>query len=124
VTEIAEAPTRLRKLHRWSVRAMHWTNAVAMIVMIASGWGITADNYPSIIDMPSALHPQTLLALDCATETLPDPFGVPLRLRTSTKLGFKFPKWIASIEATNDYRPGYLEEKGFNFSSGIRGGRL
>ena len=79
----------------------------------------TADDYPSIIDMATALHPQTLLALDYAGETLPDPFGFPLRLRMSTKLGFKNPKWITSIEVTNTYAPGYWEEKGFNFFSGI-----
>jgi len=49
----------------------------------------TADDYPSSIDMATALHPQTLLATRYAGETLPDPFGYPLRLRTSTKLGFK-----------------------------------
>ena len=36
-------------------------------------------------------------------ETLPDPFGYPLRLRTSTKLGFKNPKWITAIEVSNVY---------------------
>jgi thiosulfate reductase cytochrome b subunit len=33
-----------RHLHPWSVRVMHWTNAVAMIVMITSGWGIYDDD--------------------------------------------------------------------------------
>lgn len=31
-------------LHPWPVRVMHWTNAVAMIVMIGSGWGIYNDS--------------------------------------------------------------------------------
>ena len=31
-------------LHPWPVRAMHWANAVAMLVMIASGWGIYNDD--------------------------------------------------------------------------------
>ena len=79
----------------------------------------TADDYPSIIDMASALHPQTLLAMDYATEPLPDPFGFPLRLRTSTKLGYKNPKWITSIEVTNQYSPGFWEKQGFNFFGGI-----
>jgi DMSO/TMAO reductase YedYZ molybdopterin-dependent catalytic subunit len=79
----------------------------------------TADDYPSVIDMASALHPQTLLATKYAKETLADPYGYPLRLRTSTKLGYKNPKWITSIEVTNTYKPGYWEEKGFNFFGGI-----
>ena len=78
-----------------------------------------ADDYSSSIDMATALHPQTLLATKYARETLPDPFGFPLRLRTSTKLGFKNPKWITAIEVTNTYRGGYWEDQGFNWYSGI-----
>ena len=33
-----------RQLHPVPVRIMHWTNAVAMIVMITSGWGIYDDD--------------------------------------------------------------------------------
>ncbi len=79
----------------------------------------TADDYGSSIDMATALHPQTLLATEYGRETLPDPFGYPLRLRTSTKLGFKNPKWITAIEVTNTYRGGYWEDRGFNWFSGI-----
>jgi DMSO/TMAO reductase YedYZ molybdopterin-dependent catalytic subunit len=79
----------------------------------------TADNYPSIIDMPTALHPQTLLATKYAREALADPFGYPLRLRTATKLGYKNPKWITAIEVTNTYTPGFWEKTGFNWFGGI-----
>ena len=78
-----------------------------------------ADGYTGSIDMASALHPQTLLATKYARETLADPFGYPLRLRTAVKLGFKNPKWITAIEVTNDYPGGYWEERGFNWFSGI-----
>ena len=33
-----------RRLHPRPVRIMHWTNAVAMLVMIGSGWGIYNDS--------------------------------------------------------------------------------
>jgi DMSO/TMAO reductase YedYZ molybdopterin-dependent catalytic subunit len=79
----------------------------------------TADDYPSSIDMATALHPQTLLATQYAGETLADPFGFPLRLRTSTKLGFKNPKWITAIEVTNVYPSGYWEKLGFNWQSSL-----
>ena len=79
----------------------------------------TADDYPSSIDMATALHPQTLLATKYAGETLADPFGFPLRLRMSTKLGFKNPKWITAIEVTNTYPGGYWENQGFNWFAGI-----
>lgn len=47
----AASPVSARRLHPWPVRVMHWTNAVAMLVMIGSGWGIYND---SVIF--SALH--------------------------------------------------------------------
>lgn len=47
----AASPVPARRLHPWPVRVMHWTNAVAMLVMIGSGWGIYND---SVIF--SALH--------------------------------------------------------------------
>jgi DMSO/TMAO reductase YedYZ molybdopterin-dependent catalytic subunit len=78
-----------------------------------------ADDYYGSIDMPSALHPQTLLATKYAGERIADPFGYPLRLRTAVKLGFKNPKWITAIEVTNTYRGGYWEDRGFNWFSGI-----
>jgi DMSO/TMAO reductase YedYZ molybdopterin-dependent catalytic subunit len=78
-----------------------------------------ADDYYGSIDMPSALHPQTLLAIKYAGDHITDPFGFPLRLRTAVKLGFKNPKWITAMEVTNTYRGGYWEDRGFNWFSGI-----
>jgi DMSO/TMAO reductase YedYZ molybdopterin-dependent catalytic subunit len=79
----------------------------------------TADDYPSSIDMATALHPQTLLATKYADETLADPFGYPLRLRMATKLGYKNPKWVTAIEVTNTYPGGYWESRGFPWFAGI-----
>ena len=79
----------------------------------------TADDYPSSIDMATALHPQTLLATEYGDETLADPFGYPLRLRMATKLGYKNPKWITAIEVTNTYPGGYWESRGFSWFAGI-----
>lgn len=36
-------PSKSRKLHPWPVRVMHWLNAIAMILLITSGWGIYND---------------------------------------------------------------------------------
>ncbi len=72
----------------------------------------TADDYPSSIDMATALHPQTLLATQVCRGDAADPFGYPLRLRTSTKLGFKNPKWITAIEVTNTLSRRLLGEPG------------
>ena len=31
-------------MHPWPVRVMHWTNALAMLIMVPSGWGIYNDS--------------------------------------------------------------------------------
>ncbi len=78
-----------------------------------------ADGYTESIDMATALHPQTILATKYAKEAITDPFGFPLRLRTSTKLGFKNPKWITAMEVTNNFTDTYYSKEGFNWFSGI-----
>ena len=80
----------------------------------------TADDYPSSIDMATALHPQTLLATEYGGETLADPFGFPMRLRTATKLGYKNPKWVTAIEVTNSGRILVVIDFGGFFGFGSR----
>jgi DMSO/TMAO reductase YedYZ molybdopterin-dependent catalytic subunit len=77
-----------------------------------------ADDYYTSIDMASALHPQTLLALTWDDRTLPPEYGFPLKLRIPTKLGYKNPKHITSIEVTNYYPGGYWEDQGYNWFGG------
>ncbi len=78
-----------------------------------------ADNYYSSIDMASALHPQTILALTYADQELPVDYGFPMKLRIPTKLGFKNPKHIMAIYVTNVYPGGYWEDQGYNWFSGM-----
>jgi DMSO/TMAO reductase YedYZ molybdopterin-dependent catalytic subunit len=78
-----------------------------------------ADGYTSSIAMATALHPQTILATKYARAPIADPFGSPVRLRTSTKLGFKNPKWITALEITNDYPGGYWEDRGYSWFAGL-----
>ena len=77
-----------------------------------------ADNYYTSIDMPTALHAQTLLTFKFADELLPVAYGFPMKLRMPTKLGFKNPKHITAIFVTNDYPGGYWEDQGYNWFSG------
>jgi DMSO/TMAO reductase YedYZ molybdopterin-dependent catalytic subunit len=77
-----------------------------------------ADRYYSSIDMATALHPQTILALDYGNSVLPAKYGFPMKLRVPTKLGFKNPKYIMSLFVTNDYPGGYWEDQGYNWFSG------
>jgi len=77
-----------------------------------------ADDYYTSIDMPTALHPQTLLALSYDGERLPARYGFPMKLRIPTKLGYKNPKHIQAIFVTNSYPGGYWEDQGYNWFGG------
>jgi DMSO/TMAO reductase YedYZ molybdopterin-dependent catalytic subunit len=76
------------------------------------------DDYYGSIDMASALHPQTILALRYADQILEPKYGFPMRLRIPTKLGFKNPKHIAVIFVSNTHPGGYWEDQGYNWFSG------
>jgi DMSO/TMAO reductase YedYZ molybdopterin-dependent catalytic subunit len=77
------------------------------------------DGYSTSIDMPSALHPQTLLALDFVGQPLAPQWGAPLRLRIPTKLGFKSAKNLQSIDVTNKFPGGYWENQGYDWFAGV-----
>ncbi len=77
------------------------------------------DGYSTSIDMASALHPQTILALDFGQQPLAPQWGFPLRLRIPIKLGFKSAKNLQSIEVTNTFPGGYWEKQGYNWFSGV-----
>jgi len=77
-----------------------------------------ADDYYTSIDMPTALHPQTLLTLTYDSQPLPTKYGFPMKLRMPTKLGYKNPKHIQAIFITNTYPGGYWEDQGYNWFGG------
>ncbi len=77
-----------------------------------------ADNYYTSIDMPTALHSQTLLAFTFRDHVLPAYYGFPMKLRMPTKLGYKNPKHIVEIFVTNVYAGGYWEDMGYNWFGG------
>ncbi|WP_392414786.1 molybdopterin-dependent oxidoreductase [Edwardsiella piscicida] len=76
-----------------------------------------ADDYYTSIDMASALHPQTIMALSWDGQRPPE-YGYPMKLRIPTKLGYKNPKHIVSIEITNRFPGGYWEDQGYNWFGG------
>jgi DMSO/TMAO reductase YedYZ molybdopterin-dependent catalytic subunit len=77
-----------------------------------------ADDYYTSIDMATALHPQTLLALTYDGQVLPRAYGFPMKLRMPTKLGYKNPKHIQAVFVTNTYPGGYWEDQGYNWFGG------
>ena len=76
------------------------------------------DGYNSPLDMRSALHAQTQMTFKFGDEILPRAYGFPMKIRVPTKLGFKNPKYVLSMEVTNDYKGGFWEDQGYNSFSG------
>jgi DMSO/TMAO reductase YedYZ molybdopterin-dependent catalytic subunit len=72
----------------------------------------------SSLDMESALHPQTILAVDFEHAPLTPQWRAPRRLRIPTKLGFKSTKSLQSIEVINRYPGGFRETRDTTGSPG------
>ena len=71
------------------------------------------------IDMPSAMHPQTLLCYEMNGEPLPINQGYPLRLIIPVKYGIKHLKRIGTMYFSNTRPPDYWAEKGYDYYSGL-----
>ncbi|MVN23360.1 molybdopterin-dependent oxidoreductase [Mucilaginibacter arboris] len=71
------------------------------------------------IDMPSFLHPQTILAYEMNDQPLRPEHGAPVRLIIPVKYGIKNLKNIASISFSNNRPPDYWAEQGYDYYSGL-----
>jgi DMSO/TMAO reductase YedYZ molybdopterin-dependent catalytic subunit len=71
------------------------------------------------VDMPSALHPQSLLAWEMNDQPLTHGHGAPLRLVTPVKYGIKNIKRIGRIEYTDTRPADYWAERGYDWYSGL-----
>jgi Oxidoreductase molybdopterin binding domain len=72
------------------------------------------------IDMPSALHPQTLLCYELNGKPLPMDQGYPLRLIIPVKYGVKSLKRIGYMYFDNKRTPDYWADvKGYDYFSGL-----
>ena len=102
------------------VRLSHFLQLIGADTKAKYVWFNCADvdGYNSPLDMPSALHPQTQMTFRFDNEILPRAYGYPMKIRVPTKLGFKNPKYVVSMEVTNDYKGGYCEDQGYNSFSG------
>ena len=77
------------------------------------------DEYTTSYDMPSAMHPQTLLCFEAYGKPLTAEHGAPLRIVMPTKLGYKSAKWITKITVTNEKPGGYWEDQGYDWFAGL-----
>jgi DMSO/TMAO reductase YedYZ molybdopterin-dependent catalytic subunit len=74
-----------------------------------------ADDYSTSIDMPTALHPQSLLCYEMYDKPLTREHGAPVRLSIPTKVGYKNAKYITSIRVTDVLtKHGYWEDQGYS----------
>ncbi|MBD0352288.1 MAG: molybdopterin-dependent oxidoreductase [Flavisolibacter sp.] len=70
------------------------------------------------IDMPSAIHPQTLLCYEMNGKPLPDNQGYPLRLIIPVKYGIKHLKRIGTLFFSDDKPADYWAERGYDYYAG------
>jgi DMSO/TMAO reductase YedYZ molybdopterin-dependent catalytic subunit len=104
-----------------------WTGTPLKIFLERIGADLTAkyvgfecaDGYYEGIDMPTALHPQTIMAFKLSDQTLPARYGYPFKIRIPTKLGFKNPKFVTTVYVTNSRPRGFWTDRGYNWFSGI-----
>jgi len=79
----------------------------------------TPDNkYYVGIDMPSVLHPQTILCYEMNGKPLPLNQGYPLRLIIPVKYGIKHLKRIGTMYFSNEKPPDFWAERGYDYFAG------
>jgi DMSO/TMAO reductase YedYZ molybdopterin-dependent catalytic subunit len=70
-------------------------------------------------DLPSAMHPETILAYGFNDRDLMPDHGAPLRLYAPHKLGYKMTKYLTRITLTDKRPGGYWEDQGYPWFGGV-----
>jgi DMSO/TMAO reductase YedYZ molybdopterin-dependent catalytic subunit len=100
-----------------------FSDFLAMIGADTSARFITvgcADDYYESLDLPTALHPQTLLCYEMYDQPLTREHGAPLRLNVPTKVGYKQAKYLTDLKVTNVIdKIGYWEDQGYSSFYGL-----
>jgi DMSO/TMAO reductase YedYZ molybdopterin-dependent catalytic subunit len=79
-----------------------------------------ADDYYESLDMPTAMHPQTLLCYEMYDQPLTREHGAPLRLQIPTKIGYKQAKYLTKLKVSHVIdRVGYWEDQGYSSFYGL-----
>ena len=81
-------------------------------------WG-KPDPYFMSIDLPTARHPQTLLATHFNGHPLTVDQGAPLRLLVPVNLGLKNVKAFTRITYTAEKPKDYWAERGYSYYDGV-----
>ncbi len=83
------------------------------------GMATPDEGYYVGLDMPSAMHPQTLLCYEMNGAPLTLEHGAPLRLAIPTKYGIKNIKRIGTITYGDERAKDYWAEAGYDWYSGL-----
>jgi len=79
-----------------------------------------ADDYYESLDMPTAMHRQTLLCYEMYDQPLTREHGAPLRLQIPTKVGYKQAKYLTRLTVSHVIdRVGYWEDQGYSSFYGL-----
>ena len=136
-----EQTTELNCIEGWST-VTHWAGARLADLAAATGLasrggrpydaakppadlieyvGLSTPNarYYVGLDLPSALHPQTLLCYEMNGEALTAGHGAPLRLVIPVKYGIKSIKRIGTIRFTNQRPADYWARRGYDWYAGL-----
>lgn len=76
-------------------------------------------NYWSSWDLPSALHPQTLVAYGMNGHDLHPDHGAPVRVYSAVKLGYKNVKYLTEVNFLPNRTGGYWEDQGYEWFAGV-----
>jgi DMSO/TMAO reductase YedYZ molybdopterin-dependent catalytic subunit len=135
-----EMTTELKCIEGWS-EVVHWAGArlsdLARLTGLATRSGRPPDprerpgdllGYAALetpdgayyvgLDMPSAVHPQTLLCYEMGGRPLTPDHGAPLRLVIPVKYGIKNLKRIGTIRFTDNRPADYWAERGYDWYAG------
>lgn len=93
-----------------------WASLVSAVNLDSDG---DPDPYYVSIDIPTAEHPQTLLATHLNGRPLSVEHGAPLRLIAPMKLGLKNIKAITKIAYSRQEPPDYWNERGYSKYDGL-----
>jgi DMSO/TMAO reductase YedYZ molybdopterin-dependent catalytic subunit len=80
---------------------------------------LTADGYSTSLPLDYLSENRILLAYGINDVTLPPERGFPLQLVAKNKYGYKWAKWITSIEVTDRDVRGYWESRGYSNSGNV-----
>ena len=77
------------------------------------------DGYHESWDLPSAMHPQTLVAYGMDGHWLGAPHGGPARVFSPVKLGYKNTKYLTKIAFMPQRNGGYWSDQGYEWYGGV-----